>query len=356
MKNKILRVQNQNGWRRHNLIFFNSMIDEKLDRSYGGLAGSGSSYLCTLCYATRETAQSQLGSFSISRTVADTTEIANYVKANPDNLSKSALDKLSKGVKTVPLLQTDASQKCLDATHADINCGSFFKKLIIREIAHVNTWDATEDIQLIIKNAEVTFDNCLKKTIGINPQLMMPGNYSRSLFNPDNEQSILCLVDDGDRRNYLSDLLSKFRFMRKVYRASDPKTQYPEETKMYKQTAVSFGHALLENFSYAKWPNYIHKVIEHVQELIEDENGAGTVGGLSGEGNECGNKIFRHFRKNLARKGDTYGGLRDVLWGHWLYSSPELVRLASKTSIKKKCSICLQEGHNMRSCHLQKSY
>ena len=79
MKNKILRVQNQNGWRRHNLLFFNSMIDEKLDRSCGGLAGSGSAYLCTLCYATRETAQSQLGSFSISRTVADTSEIANYV-------------------------------------------------------------------------------------------------------------------------------------------------------------------------------------------------------------------------------------------------------------------------------------
>jgi hypothetical protein len=57
--------------------------------------------------------------------------------------------------------------------------------------------------------------------------------------------------------------------MRKVDRVTDPNTQYPEETKLDKQTAVSFGHALLENFSYTKWPNYIHKVIEHVQEPIE---------------------------------------------------------------------------------------
>jgi hypothetical protein len=51
-----------------------------------------------------------------------------------------------------------------------------------------------------------------------------------------------------------------------------------------------------------------------VQELIED--GPGT---LSGEGNEGGNKIFRHFRKNLVRRGNTRGSLRDVLRGHWLY-------------------------------------
>jgi hypothetical protein len=39
----------------------------------------------------------------------------------------------------------------------------------------------------------------------------------------------------------------------------------------------------------------INKVIEHVQELIED--GTGTVGGLSEEGNEGDNKIFRHLKE-----------------------------------------------------------
>jgi hypothetical protein len=62
---------------------------------------------------------------------------------------------------------------------------------------------------------------------------MMPGNYSRSLFDPDNEQHILSFINDLDRRDKLADLLAKLRCMRKVYRANDPKAQYPEDTKAY---------------------------------------------------------------------------------------------------------------------------
>ena len=50
----------------HNIKFFNSMIDEKRDRSDAGLQGAGSKYLCTLCYADRDTCKSHLGSFEIS--------------------------------------------------------------------------------------------------------------------------------------------------------------------------------------------------------------------------------------------------------------------------------------------------
>ena len=350
MKNKILRVQADSGWLRHTLYFTNSMIDEKLDRANSGLAGSGSSYLCTLCDATRDTAVSQLGGFSINRTYDETSRIAQYVKLNPDNLKKSDLDKLSKGIKNEPLLTADAIEKGLDATHADINCGSFFKKIIVREVAEVNKWEMTEDVKPIIKDAEVKFDMHIKSTIGINPQLMMPGNYSRMLFEKKNESHVLYLIKSSERKHNVKMLLEKFRFMRTVYRATDPKVQYPQETKLYKQTAVEFGRDLINNFDYARWPNYIHKVIEHVQELIENPNGPGTVGGLSGEGNEGGNKIFRHFRLHLARKGNTYGGLRDVLWGHWLYSSPKLVRLAAKSRMQQRCSYCKSKGHNVRTC------
>jgi hypothetical protein len=100
MKNKIMRVQNESGWRRHSFRFFYSMTDEKLDRSNSGLAGSGSAYLCNLCGAIRETAKSNLGSFNINRTLQETTEISNYIKVNPDNLSKSDLDKICKDVKS----------------------------------------------------------------------------------------------------------------------------------------------------------------------------------------------------------------------------------------------------------------
>ena len=74
-------------------FFYNSMIDEKLDRADSGLMGSGSKYLCTLCYATRETAKSNLGNFTITRSFDETNQIAEYMRVNPDNLPKSKLTK-----------------------------------------------------------------------------------------------------------------------------------------------------------------------------------------------------------------------------------------------------------------------
>ena len=346
MKDKIFRVQHENGWRRHCLKFFNSMIDEKLDRKESGLAGSGSSFICTLCEATSKTAVTDLGTFKISRTYSDTKEIAAYIRINPDKLSQSAIDNISKGVKRTPLLQAEAIEKCLDATHADINLGSFFKKLLVREVAGITQWEATADVKPILKDAEVRFDMHLKNTIGINPELMMPGNYARVLFDKVNESKVLSLIPHEERRKHLSSVLFKFRLMRKVYRAKDPKKECPEDISTYKVTAVEMARLLLVHFEYVSWPNYFHKVVEHVQEIIESPYGPGTVGGISGEGNECGNKIFRHMRKNLARKGNTLGGLRDVLWCHWLYSSPELCILAEITLKQTRCSLCLEIGHN----------
>ncbi len=61
----------------------------------------------------------------------------------------------------------------------------------------------------------------------------------------------------------------------------------------------------------------MHKIIEHVQELIQWKEGPGSIGAVSSEGNEAGNKIFRHFRLHLSSKGSTYQGLVDVLRLHW---------------------------------------
>ncbi|XP_060562648.1 V(D)J recombination-activating protein 1-like [Ruditapes philippinarum] len=158
----------------------------------------------------------------------------------------------------------------------------------------------------------------------------------------------MLLSQMGERRKHLSSVLQKFRLMRKVYRAKDPKKECPGDVSSYKVTAIEMGRLLLAHFEYASWPNYLHKVIEHVQEIIESTDGPGTVGGISGEGNECGNKIFRHMRKNMARKGNTQGGLRDVLWCHWLYSSPELTSLALVTLKQSRCSLCLELANFLR--------
>ena len=54
--------------------------------------------------------------------------------------------------------------------------------------------------------------------------------------------------------------------------------------------ALDLGLLFRDGFTYVQWPNYLHKILEHTQELIEL---AGTTGGLSGEGVEAGNKLFR---------------------------------------------------------------
>ena len=111
----------------------------------------------------------------------------------------------------------------------------------------------------------------MKKCVGICPSLMLPGNYARRLFDPQTEPYILNCIRKEDRKEVLQKALERFRGMRKLYRAKHLLTDYPDDTKSYKQNAVKFGNHLLEHFAYCNWPNYLHKVIEHVYEIIEKE-------------------------------------------------------------------------------------
>ena len=178
MKEREMSVNVQNWWRRHKLIFFNSMIDEKLDRAESGMQASGSKYLCTLCTATRQTARKDIGSFGISHTVQQIEEMANYVQVNPDKKSAAELADIAKGVKDFPFL-TSPNHKLLDATHADINMGSFFKKLITCEVARIQSWNITESLKPGYEHAKKLLDDHLHAKLGIVPKLMMPGNYAR---------------------------------------------------------------------------------------------------------------------------------------------------------------------------------
>ena len=108
------------------------------------------------------------------------------------------------------------------------------------------------------------------------------------------------------------------------------------------------GKLLDEHFAYVSWANYLHKLIEHVQEPLEDENGpppmggGGGGGGLSGEGNEGANIVFRDLRRHVWRKSRAMVSLRDVLWFHWLYTSPKLHTIAQVTTREYTCSECQQ--------------
>ncbi|XP_071495144.1 V(D)J recombination-activating protein 1-like [Diadema antillarum] len=124
-----------------------------------------------------------------------------------------------------------------------------------------------------------------------------------------------------------------------------------EHVTSYKDTGVKMGELLRESFSYASWPNYLHKLIEHVQEPLEMENGPRTIGALSGEGNEGANKVFRDLRRHFSRKSNAITSLRDTMWFHWLYTSPKLRRIAKDTA-RHRCSNCQQLGHSIANCTL----
>ena len=148
-----------------------------------------------------------------------------------------------------------------------------------------------------------------------------------------NEPHILHLLLSEEKKQNFSKLLTLLRFVHKIYSSRMPKEEYRMECNLYKSRAIEFGQHLLTCYSYTRWSNYIHKTIEHVPEVIESND---TLGGFSGKGNETGNKIFHHMRKNHSRKTSTYDSVSDVLKMHWLYCSSKLS--------------CKQYGHNCITC------
>ena len=100
------------------------MVDEKCDRAISLYQGSGSKYICV---TTQEDCKKHLGSFKINRTYKETKILANILKLNPDNMTASDLAKISKGVRSLPVSYSQPMDKLIDATHTDINPGSFFK-------------------------------------------------------------------------------------------------------------------------------------------------------------------------------------------------------------------------------------
>ena len=126
---------------------------------------------------------------------------------------------------------------------------------------------------------------------------MMSGNYARVLFDPANEEIILGLIDDNEKDDALVSILDKFRFMQSIYHAIKPDLNH---VAMYKTITVAMGELIKTHFSFARWPNYLHKLIKHIQDILQDPNNPGSIGAFSREGNEAGNKIFRLFSKKFS--------------------------------------------------------
>ncbi|XP_070555020.1 V(D)J recombination-activating protein 1-like [Ptychodera flava] len=297
MQNKIMKIDCGEYWVCHYLVFLSSMVDEKMDRSAGGLQWAGSGYPCTLCDCTREEALSKLGSFSINRKRDEIIKQAEFRRLNLEMISKNAMNAKCKGVKQFPILCSEPVDRGIDATHANINLASFFNKLLVRETAEIKQWEKTVEVKSSLDTAEKQLDDHLKAKLGINPSLMLAGNYARAFFDESNEEALLYLIPKDERRQYYSEILSKFRFLKMMYCAKYPRVDLKNEIQNVKRVGVELGQLLIDHFEYATWPNYLHKVIEHSQELLEREDGPGFIGCISGEGNEAGNKLFRQIPK-----------------------------------------------------------
>ena len=176
----------------------------------------------------------------------------------------------------------------------------FFRKILTRLIANVRQWELTTAVKVALEDAEVRFDRHIKKHIGCAANIMMPGNYARMLFDESNATVTCAPIANENHRTIMMELLSKFRQMRVVYRANRPTSAM---INGYKLIAISFAQQMKSDLPFIRWPNYMHKLVEHVAEILQQPGSPLTsVSAMSGEGLEVGNKLFRHIRKNLANR------------------------------------------------------
>ena len=73
-------------------------------------------FICDLCYATKDSAKSDLGTFKTCRTLEETKQIADLLHCNPNKLTQSQLSAVAKGVKTHPVLNIEHAEHKVDAT------------------------------------------------------------------------------------------------------------------------------------------------------------------------------------------------------------------------------------------------
>ena len=272
-----------------------SMFDEKMDKARLSMKGTGSNWTCILCFGTRFSARKNVGTFECCRTIESIMECAKERLENPSNLSEKDLKAATKGVKCVPLMKEVRS--CFEALHADLSWMRFVIGIVLRVKANIKQWRESKEVKETIRVVRNEFDDFVRQNIGLQPQLQLPGNYVREILS----DKIVCLLHvshflgsiEGSKAP--KDILQQYNWLRRVYRAKNPD---PVDVSVYKKKAVALAKLLLKEFPWALWPNYFHWVVEHVQELIEKH---GSVGALSAEDVEAGNKQVRLFRTLYSR-------------------------------------------------------
>ena len=150
--------------------------------------------------------------------------------------------------------------------------------------------------------------------------------------------------EQTEEKKALKEVNQQYCELRRVYRARHPRKQ---EVLVYKENAVKMGQKLIKKFPWARWPNYLHRVIEYVQEIIEKK---GSTGAFRAEGSEGNNKQTLLFRMLRSRTSSAASSMEDVLKICWLVTSKKLQRIAKTSTRSYCCSNCGDNGHSVRTC------
>ncbi|XP_070828706.1 V(D)J recombination-activating protein 1 [Chaetodon trifascialis] len=304
--------------------------DEKMVREMEGLEASGSTYICTLCDSGRAEASENMVLHSITRSHEENLERYEIWRTNPFSESADELRDRVKGVSSKPFMETHPT---MDALHCDIGNATEFYKIFQDEIGEM--YQKVNPSREERRSWRAALDKQLRKKVKLKPVMRMNGNFARRLLTLETVEAVCELVPSEERREALRELIRLYLQMKPVWRATCPAKECPDQLCRYSFNSQRFADLLSSTFKYrykGKIPNYMHKTLAHVPEIIERD---GSIGAWASEGNESANKLFRRFRKMNARQSKAFE-LEDVLKHHWLYTSKYLQKFmeAHKNSQK----------------------
>ena len=144
-----------------------SMFDEKMDKARLSMEGTGSNWICILCFDTRFSTRKTVGTFECCRTIESVMECAKKGLENPSNLSEKDLKAATKGVKCVPLMKEIGS--CFEALHADLSWMRFVIGIVLRVKANIKQWRESKEVKEAIKVVRNEFDDFVRQNTGLQP-------------------------------------------------------------------------------------------------------------------------------------------------------------------------------------------
>ena len=185
-------------------------------------------------------------------------------------------------------------------------------------------------------------DSHLNKLTGYVPKVgQISGPQLRRYLADDVKDQIISIIPEGEMKEAYTKAHDNYLDVDKISRRLHP-TQ--EDKDSFEAKARRFSEAYTD-IGWAEPNNQMHAVTEHTSYYLQLE-GVNSLGKLSTEGNEAGNRRFKTEKKLHTFRGSVHEQMSQIVRFEWLTSSSVLQRsLTSKERKKTVCSKCHQDGH-----------